>query len=337
MPNYSSFSNTVTPALIALLLSLLWLTSKMFNMNKLFNLLQKINDDRKIIIPSISVLISPFIAVKFWHLILSIYSDEHKTKIISSLMPLVAITLFLLTQFILSIKDKYKKQKLEESISKQSLNYLSYLFKADGEFIYIEGYLRCLLNSNCHKNILSFYISNIIKLAKILQNKLLNRKHLIDIDKNIHQTAYGTKYIFYLKQLEDYLEVIINFEWDNPMLEHDNDKFNKILDWLIIIIKLRAEASLLGSKLSKKNFGDKILANGMIDSLKEYLKDYDNLNSFNFSHILKINDELNIDIKPEIVNKVLYASPPKINIQKLENSVDEIKNRAKSEYQIEII
>lgn len=276
MLDHSSFNNTVLPALIVLILSFLWLTSNIFDFGKLLKLISKINDDKKIIFPSISFLISPFIAVRFWHLILEIYSDENKIKIVSSIMPLVAVLLFILTQLIIKVRNEINKSKSEESLSQLSLDYLSYLFKNNGELICIEQYLRLLLSLNCHKNVFRYHIELIMKLAKPLQKKLSNRNYLITIDETICQMSHGIEYIFYLKQLEDYLEAIINFDWDNPMLEHDNDKYNKILDWLIEIIKFRVEAHFLGSKLSKKNLRDEILASNIIKNLKKYLEDYNN-------------------------------------------------------------
>ena len=204
---YTNFDDDVIFAIIGFFIPCIWLTTKVFDYSYFAKKLANIKDIKGVLVPSFLTVFLPFIFVQIWHSITKYYLflltiEERELRVFSSLMPVVAVSIFVAGQFLSIWERNRRKETSDRSLSQLAINNLLYIYRQNGEIDTIENILRELMVYQCHENIFKYKFDLVIRISRMLKTQLNNQNYLITIDSTIHQMNYGLEYIFFLKSLE---------------------------------------------------------------------------------------------------------------------------------------
>lgn len=234
--------NVFYPVLLALIISSAWLG---YNLGFFKNSL-KINDEKGILIPSLFLLISPFLFTYLFSI--KIYEDI--AEIVRLILP---VATFILGQFI----TKREKQKEANKKEKELANML--LVMIDQAMIYflyrLEGKLMSVTAGRENFGEIKNYCEKCKPEIDADYHKIRNQAEILSIDA-------GVGSVFYFKKVRDYLEYMYSVE---PTPQN-------ILQILIEIRSLKLEGYQHIIILIKEVINNDVLFNRVIAKLKSERK-----------------------------------------------------------------
>ncbi|MBD1926234.1 hypothetical protein H6F74_08215 [Trichocoleus sp. FACHB-90] len=184
--------NVFCPVLLALILSFVWLG---YNLG-IFKSSIKINDEKGVLIPSLFLLVSPFL---FTYLF-SIKIYDHIPEIVRSILP---VATFMLGQFITKREKRKEANKKEKELANMLLVIID---QAVIDFLYrLEGKLMCVTDGRESFDFIKTYYEKYKPEIDADYQKIRNQAEILTIHA-------GVESVFYIKRVRDSLEYMYSLE-----------------------------------------------------------------------------------------------------------------------------
>ena len=183
--------NTIVPVIIGILLSSLWIASRLNFLSRFKN----INDEYGILLPSVVFLASPFLSVYIFNL----YRNGIIIEFLKSLIPILT---FFLGQYIVEKRKNLEKREEEIKAGKIILHSLNNVISNNGPLHKIKDKFKKAKNENLEeeeiKNFCKSQLNNFIRYSRDLK-----------VNTSMYTINYGLRFINYLDKVESCIEKII--------------------------------------------------------------------------------------------------------------------------------